>query len=124
MGRNLYDERALFEGEDEIPEDMSFDVESPYRIPDDASQESLAGGQVRHLLESVTRIGGEVCRLRAEVDGLLEQNSALNESFEKLKDVIREKGHLDLDDFELACEVLDSGSAEGLKMSSLKKIAH
>jgi hypothetical protein len=51
-------------------------------------------------------VGGEVCRLRAEVVGLLEQNHGLVTSFDRLREVISEKGHLNLDDFELACDVM------------------
>jgi HrpA-like RNA helicase len=63
--------------------------------------------QLSQIFESVTRVGGEVCRMRAEVDELLEQNQILHDAFKKLKEVICEKGVLDLDDFQLACDVFD-----------------
>ena len=94
-------------------------------FPDDMDLETGLQNHVAHLMESITRIGGEVCRLRAEMDGLLEQNATLTSSFSKLKEVISEKGNLDLDDFELACEVLTNNSRiDASPASPIKKIAH
>lgn len=76
------------------------------------------------VLESVTRIGGEVSRLRAEVDELLEQNAILLDSFAKLKQLIAEKQSIQLEDFELACETTTQGSSEETRKESIKKIAH
>jgi regulator of replication initiation timing len=89
---------------------------------DDTSQNDHLLARLPQIFETVTRIGGEVCRLRAEVDGLLEQNASLILKFERLKEVIEEKGHLNLDDFELACEVM--GADESSESSSLRKNRH
>jgi hypothetical protein len=72
----------------------------------------------------MTRIGGEVCRLRAEMDGLLEQNGTLTDTFKKLKDVLNEKGVLDLDDFQLACDVFDEVNNKSHHSHFLKKMPH
>lgn len=93
---------------------------APDDLLDPALQARMSG-----LLDTITRIGGEVCRLRADMDGLLDQNTQLLDQFARLKEVIEEKGSLDLDDFELACDVL-SGSPfdpSGTPNPS-KKIAH
>lgn len=63
--------------------------------------------KVPHFVDILTRVGGEVSRLRAEMDGLLEQNNHLLLSIELLKEVIAEKGVIDLEDFDLACEVME-----------------
>jgi hypothetical protein len=62
-------------------------------------------------MDTVTRIGGEVSRLRAEVDGLLEQNSTLMLRFQRLLEMVQERGTLTIDDFELACDVLAAEEA-------------
>ncbi len=72
---------------------------------DDLSVAEMLRDRLPQFVEMLTRIGGEVSRLRADADGLIEQNARLREQFEKLQRVIQEKGLLDLDDFELACEV-------------------
>jgi hypothetical protein len=108
---------------DENPEDFHFQVDSEQQTPDDSCLNEALQHQVKQLLESITRIGGEVCRLRVEMDELLEQNGSLVDSFQKLKDVISEKGHLDLDDFELACDVLGS-TTDPLKIHPIKKLAN
>jgi regulator of replication initiation timing len=89
---------------------------------DDASDQDQLMAKLPQIFESVTRIGGEVCRLRAEVDGLLEQNNSLLLTFERLKEVIQEKGYLNLDDFDLACEVL--GSADAVETEPNRKQRH
>jgi hypothetical protein len=85
---------------------FTFEVESRHRRPDDGLDPVALVGEMARLMDTITRIGGEVCRLRAEMDGLLEGNKALGERFERLREVIEEKGTLDMDDFELACEVM------------------
>ena len=94
-------------------------------FPDDMPLDNGMQNYMAHLMESITRIGGEVCRLRAEMDGLLEQNAHLTTSFSKLKEVISEKGNLDFDDFELACEVMSNNSRiDSTPATPIKKIAH
>ena len=107
-----------FENSDENFSDI------PQFIPDDQSTFVATNRQIEHMLESLTRIGGEVCRLRSEVDGLLEQNSTLSEVVRRLKDVIGEKGLIDLDDFQLACDVFEESSGKNAQKSFVKKIAH
>lgn len=80
--------------------------------------------QMNQILESVARVGGEVSRMRAEVDELLEQNQTLNDAFKKLKEVILEKGILDLDDFQLACDVFDELNYKPSFSSLFKKSPH
>lgn len=57
--------------------------------------------------ESLARIGGEVCKLRMEVDSLTEQNKKLLENQTQLLQVISEKGVIDLEEFNLACDISD-----------------
>ncbi|MEY4065614.1 MAG: hypothetical protein RIR26_1822 [Pseudomonadota bacterium] len=95
-------------GQDDTGEEVVITAESEYRVADDAIVDPFLERQIAHLMDTITRVGGEVCRLRAEVDGLLDQNQNLVTSFDRLKDVISEKGHLNMDDFELACDVLQS----------------
>jgi len=99
-------------GQEDTGEEVVITAESEYRVADDAFVDPVLERQISHLLDTITRVGGEVCRLRAEVDGLLEQNQNLVTSFDRLKDVISEKGHLNLDDFELACEVVQSSMSD------------
>ena len=80
-------------------------------IADDASDLELKYLAVPQLMDTVTRIGGEVSRLRAEVDGLLEQNSTLMLRFQRLLEMVQERGTLTIDDFELACDVLAAEEA-------------
>ncbi len=115
---------------DDLPEidedkldDFVYDLENTPLISDDNGLNIDIGRHIEHMLDSITRIGGEVCKLRAEVDGLLEQNGSLTDTFKRLRDVIDEKGVLDLDDFQLACDVFD----ESNKVTSsqfLKKLTH
>jgi hypothetical protein len=74
---------------------------------DDSTRLEQVDRQLEQVLETMARVGGEVCQLRAEMDGVLEQNGTLMESFKKLKEVIYEKGLIDLDDFQLACDVFE-----------------
>ena len=76
------------------------------------------------MLDSITRIGGEVCKLRAEVDGLLGQNGSLTDTFKRLRDVIDEKGMLDIDDFQLACDVFDESNTRVTSNHFFKRLSH
>lgn len=80
-------------------------------LMDDASELDMRGRAVPQLMDTVTRIGGEVSRLRAEVDGLLEQNSSLLLRFQRLLEMVQERGTLTIEDFELACDVLAAEEA-------------
>ena len=116
-------------GLDDEDGDLSFEIENRFRDTDDGEDAALVGGKVVRLMETVTRIGGEVCRLRAEVDGLLDSNKVLQDRFEKLRDVIEEKGTLNMDDFELACEVMSGRQTASVASAAdalipTKKIAH
>ena len=76
------------------------------------------------LIETVNNIGGEVCRLRAEVDGLTDENTVLIDNIKKLKAVIEEKGVVNLDDFTLACEIHEELEESPLSNELYKKISH
>ncbi len=80
-------------------------------LVDDATHSDMKYAAVPQLMDTVTRIGGEVSRLRAEVDGLLEQNSTLMLRFQRLLEMVQERGTLTIDDFELACDVLAAEEA-------------
>lgn len=106
-------------------EEIYFEAQPRFQLTDDSLVDPALHAHIANLVETITRIGGEVCRLRAEVDGLLEQNAQLVDSFGKLKDVIVEKGSLDLDDFELACEVMQNSQGPDMSPALIsKKIAH
>ncbi|MCA2961015.1 MAG: hypothetical protein IOD12_12235 [Silvanigrellales bacterium] len=109
-------------------DEVSFALDGRHRTPDDGLDPAALVGEMARLLDSITRIGGEVCRLRAEMDGLLDTNKVLGERFERLREVIEEKGTLNMDDFELACEVMNMrqgpGSADSILPLPNKKIAH
>jgi hypothetical protein len=92
-------------------------------LDDSAPVNSDVSRQIEQMLDTITRIGGEVCRLRAEMDGLLDQNSFLTDSFQRLKDVMEEKGILDWDDFQLACDVFDE-SNKAPRSHFFKKATH
>lgn len=94
--------------QEDAGEEVVITAEPQFKLADDVIVDPHLERQMAHLLEAITRIGGEVCRLRAEVDGLLEQNHGLVTSFDRLREVISEKGHLNLDDFELACDVMQA----------------
>lgn len=128
---NDYEIRGAFGVDEDLFEEVSFDVGARPRQPDDGADLEAMAGQIARLLETVTRVGGEVCRLRAEVDGLIDQNKDLQVRFDHLREVIEEKGTLDLDDFELACEVMAMtarGAAGGGETPAVgnpsKKIPH
>lgn len=75
---------------------------------DDGFGEGHLMNQLSQLIDSITRVGGEVCRLRAEVDGILEHNASLEIKLKRLHALIEEKGTVNLEDFELACEIVSS----------------
>ena len=112
----------------DLNSDWTFEMASDSREPDDGAPLVSTQSQVTRLMETLTRIGGEVCRLRAEVDGLQESNKTIQDRFEKLRDVIEEKGTLNMDDFELACEVMNGRQSAQSSTSDTaipaKKIAH
>ncbi|KAB8029997.1 hypothetical protein [Fluviispira multicolorata] len=102
----------------------ALDLESPRNVTDDNGLNVNLSKQIEQIFDTMTRIGGEVCKLRAEMDGLLDQNAMLVDSFHKLKDVLNEKGYLDLDDFQLACDVFDEANAKTTGSQFVKKISH
>lgn len=102
------DELGVQGGDDEV----LYSSETQFKWADDSLIDPQIERQLAHLMDTITRVGGEVCRLRAEVDGLMEQNQGLRTSFDRLRSVIAEKGALDLDDFELACDVVQSSMGD------------
>lgn len=109
---------------DDTLESYTQDMESISNIADDSNLNVNMTKQIEQILDSITRIGGEVCKLRAEMDGLLEQNAILVDSYRKLKDVLNEKGFLDIDDFQLACDVFDESNIKNVGSQFIKKISH
>lgn len=105
---------------DELDNEFQIQIQSAFKMPDDATTPVNAEAQSQHMFETMTRIGGEVCRMRSEVDELLEQNATLLNAFEKLWEMLDEKGTVNMDDFDLACEVLDS-PMKNLKPQAIKK---
>lgn len=103
-------------------EGVEFASESQFKSADDSLLDPHVERQLDYLLNTITRVGGEVCRLRAEVDGLLEQNQGLRTSFDRLREVIAERGQLNMDDFELACDVVQSSLADSTTVH--KKLAN
>jgi regulator of replication initiation timing len=103
---------SLEMSQEDTGEEVVITAESQFQLVDDVFIDPVLERQISHLLEAITRVGGEVCRLRTEVDGLLEQNQGLVTSFDRLREVISEKGYLNLDDFELACDVMQAAAAE------------
>ncbi|NDA64281.1 MAG: hypothetical protein EBX50_19970, partial [Chitinophagia bacterium] len=99
---------------DENLEGYAMDLESASMLADDATANAGLNKQIEQILDSITRVGGEVCKLRAEMDSLLDQNGMLMDSFHKLKDVLSEKGFLDIDDFQLACDVFDESNLKNI----------
>lgn len=117
--QDIYDEF----NEDSL-ESYALDLESPGNLADDSNLNVNLTKQIEQILDSITRVGGEVCKLRAEMDGLLDQNGMLVDSFHKLKDVLNEKGYLDIDDFQLACDVFDESNAKSIGSQFIKKVSH
>jgi hypothetical protein len=103
-------------------EEFVYNAEPQFKYSDDSMIDPQLERQLAHLMDTITRVGGEVCRLRAEVDGLLEQNQGLKTSFERLRDVIAERGYLNMDDFELACDVVQASMND--PASFQKKVAN
>jgi hypothetical protein len=103
---------SLEMSQEDTGEEVVITAESQFQLVDDVFIDPALERQISHLLEAITRVGGEGCRLRTEVDGLLEQNQGLVTSFDRLREVISEKGYLNLDDFELACDVMQAAAAE------------
>lgn len=114
----------LQENEDEKLEDFAYDFDNIPSVSDDNGLNIDINRHIGHMLDSITRIGGEVCKLRAEVDGLLDQNSTLTDTFKKLRDVLDEKGVLDLDDFQLACDVFDESNNKVTSNHFFRKVSH
>lgn len=73
--------------------------------PDDLSSIEHLQSKLPQFIEMLTRLGGEVCRLRAETDGLIEQGQEMRLKLDKLRVVIEEQGVIDLEEFDLACEM-------------------
>jgi hypothetical protein len=96
---------------------------APLHADDEFGGPPLAA-HLPHLIDTVTRIGGEVCRLRAEVDGLLDQNAELLLRFKRIAAVIEEKGMLNMDDFELACDVLGADDSAPLAFQNVRRARH
>lgn len=109
---------------DENLDGYALDLEAASHVADDATINANLSKQIEQILDSITRVGGEVCKLRAEMDGLLDQNGMLVDSFHKLKDVLNEKGFLDIDDFQLACDVFDESNAKSINSQFIKKVSH
>lgn len=120
---NAFHENPL-EIEDEKLEEYAYEFENTPSVCDDNGLNINISRHIEHMLDSITRIGGEVCKLRAEVDGLLEQNSSLTETFKRLKDVIEEKGMLDIEDFQLACDVFEESNTRAPSSHFFRKMAH
>ena len=111
--------------EEEKLEDLEYDFENVPQVTDDNTLNIDLNRHIEQILDSITRIGGEVCRLRAEVDGLLDQNSGLTDAFHRLKDVLDEKGILDIDDFQLACDVFEESNNKFSRPTNFfKKVTH
>ena len=114
----------LHNSEDDQLEEFAYDLEHTPSVSDDNGLNMDINRHIEHMLDSITRIGGEVCKLRAEVDGLLDQNTSLTDTFRRLKDVINEKGMLDTDDFQLACDVFDESNNKAVSNHFFKKLSH
>ncbi len=105
-------------------ESYALDLEPNGSLADDSNLNVNLTKQIEQILDSITRVGGEVCKLRAEMDGLLDQNGMLVDSFHRLKDVLNEKGYLDIDDFQLACDVFDESNMKSVGSQFIKKVSH
>ncbi|MBX9838309.1 MAG: hypothetical protein K2X69_08310 [Silvanigrellaceae bacterium] len=105
-------------------ESYALDLEPNGNLADDSNLNVNLTKQIEQILDSITRVGGEVCKLRAEMDGLLDQNGMLVDSFHRLKDVLNEKGYLDIDDFQLACDVFDESNMKSVGSQFIKKVSH
>lgn len=112
------------EHDGKMNEDFALDFENTPSVADDNGFSQDLHKDMAHMLDSITRIGGEVCRLRAEMDGLLEHNQHLSETCHKLYEVIDEKGLVNWDDFQLACDVFEDGATRVAERSLFKKFSH
>jgi hypothetical protein len=102
----------FFMHEEDANETVEFSaaLEAPARWTDDSPLDPTLQRQISILMDTITRVGGDVCTLRSEMDGLQETNRAMMETFDKLKEVLAAKGTVDVDDFDLACEVMDGNT--------------
>jgi predicted nuclease with TOPRIM domain len=129
-GRENQIRRAFgMDDEFEVYEEVVYESRAHQRLSDDGMDVMTLSAHVARLMDTVTRVGGEVCRLRAEMDGLLDHNKELATRFERLREVIEEKGSVDMDDFELACEVMNARQAAAVPSDALlpvdsKKLTH
>ena len=94
-------------------EDKDFSVEFSVanlnpKFTDDSISPLTLSRQMHSLMTTVTNIGVDVLVLRKEFDEVLERNKKLETAITGLKQVIQEKGILNLDDFDLACDVLEN----------------
>ena len=64
------------------------------------------------ILQTMMHLGCEVQRLQEQVSFLQGYKSKLLETVQSLHTVLREKGVMDMDDFSLACEVLEQAIEE------------
>lgn len=121
--RPFGDEALLDDDSEAGADEIHLTLDSHFRPADDGASLNQLSQQVAALIDTVTRTGGEVSRLRMEVDSLSEKNNDLKLSFERLKSVIQERGHLDMDDFELALDVFAAEAAAN-QPNPKKGIAH
>lgn len=100
----------FFMHEDDADETVDFSaaMETSARWTDDSPLDPALQRQISILMDTINRVGGEVFNLQSAMSGLQETNRALMETFEKLKEVLVAKGTVDVDDFDLACEVMDA----------------
>ena len=87
-------------------------------------KESTLETRLDMVLSSVTHLGCEVQRLQDQVFFLQDHNSKLLTSFTNLKAVISERGILELDDFNLACEVFEQMTHEDRQQRYSKNSMH
>lgn len=109
---------------DDAVESCAFDLINESQVTDDSGLTVNLNKKIEQIFDTITRIGGEVCKLRSEMDGLIEQNSMLVDSFRKLRDVLDAKGYLDIDDFQLACDVFDESQNKTITSQFFRKISH
>jgi hypothetical protein len=76
--------------------------------------EGRAGVKFLSLLNSLTQVGAEVSQLRSEVNLLSQENIELKKKVETLFKFVQEKNFLNLDDFQLACDVMSMPESERL----------
>ncbi len=114
----------FFVHEDEMSSiDFEATLAPEFQINDDALLDVKTDLHIQSLLNSMTNIGGEVARLRSEMNGLLTQNTTLIETFDRLKEVLTAKGAINFEDFDLACDVMEENT-ETLSQAYARKIAN